>query len=103
MRTKEDIIYGQIIDITKDSVKVICSLLEHDDEPGTYFIEVRNFPVDGLFEGYDHVVNGFIKIEITYKPGSRTISVYPVEEDISYRFVKKNYFKNMEDDPSTKL
>lgn len=95
----KDIVYGEILSIEGDYIRVVCSLNENADEPGTYYLQVREFHKSPLFELFEPIVNGHIKIIITSKPGSRTTSIEEVKEDISYRFVKKDYFKDMENSP----
>lgn len=83
------VFYGEILDIEEDQVLMNCLIHE---EP-KYF-ETRYFS-GNLFENPQP--NEFFKITIIEQAGLLTVTLEKVNEDLTEKFVKPDYFTDLKD------
>lgn len=83
------VFFGEILDVEEDQVLMNCLI---NEEPK--FFETRYF-IGNLFENPQP--NEFFKITIIEQVGLLTVKLEKVNEDLSEKFVKPDYFTHLKD------
>lgn len=88
---EEDILFGEIINVTDDGAMINCRL---NDQQPTF--QVRKFDRK-LLGKVDKIEPGvFVRIHIYSKPGARQIDIFQESKDRSELFEQPDFFKGLE-------
>ncbi len=88
---EEDILYGEILDVSDDGIIINCRL---NDEHPTF--QTRRFD-KGLLANIENLTIGtIVRIHIYTKPGARLIDIFEERKDKSDLFIQPDFFKGLE-------